>query len=85
MHYTSCMQKKNTRHRPPRQRSDKPEPTSTKTASDDDEKEKNTGAGLDLGERAEHGVQVELVVLVQEVENTRGNPNPKRGLDFPSA
>ena len=65
-----------TRHCPPRQRPDKPEPTSTKTASDDDERKKKAGAGLDLGERAEHGVRIEDVERVREEENTRGNPNP---------
>ena len=46
---------------------------------------KKTQRGGDLGEGESEDVRVELVVRGQVGDNTRGNPNPKRGLGFPSA
>ena len=48
-------------------------------------RKKKTGAGRNLGEVEDHGVRVEDAVRGRDAENTRGNPNPTRGLGFPSA
>ena len=48
-------------------------------------KRKRQVRGRRLGVVAELGVRVVDGVRVQQEENTRGNPNPKRGLGFPSA
>ena len=48
-------------------------------------KKNNTRRAGDLGVDVEQEVRVDEEVRVHEEENTRGNPNPKSGLGFPSA
>ena len=43
-------------------------------------KKKKTGAGRGRGVGVEHGVRVEVGELVREEENTRGTPNPPKGV-----
>ena len=77
--------KKPTNPAPPTQTETRQTRTNLYQSSERRRQKKKAGAGLDLGELAEHGVRIEDVERVREEENTRGNPNPKRGLVFPSA
>ena len=65
------------RNRPPQYQTTDPRTTTTK-------KKKRQVREQSLGESAEHGVRVVGEDRVQQEENTRGNPNPKRGWVSPA-
>ena len=80
-----------THHHKPKTNRTRTQPTATiptsRPTNDDDAKEKTKKRqvrGLRLGVVAELGVRIVDEVRVHDAENTRGNPNPKRGLGFPS-
>ena len=73
-----------TKNNPNKNATDRHETNQTDQRMTTTRKKKKQVRGLRLDVVAEQGVRIEDEERVQQEENTRGNPNPKRGLGFPS-